>query len=144
MMTRPNLHFQKSRGFTLIELVAVLVVVGIMAAFALSRMASTATFGATSLAEQLKRDIRYTQILAMSLSTNYTITITASGYAISPTPVEGVISVTAPAGVTLTPATITFNSDGAPSMPGILSITSSGGGNTRTLTVLPETGYVDG
>ncbi len=135
---------QRTRGFTLFEIIAVMLVVSIIAAFATSRFPTTATFGVTTVVDQLKRDIRYTQILAMSLGTDYTITVVAGGYSIVPTPPDGAVSVTAPTGVTLTPASITFNSMGDPSLVSSVSITVSGSGNSQILTINPETGYVDG
>lgn len=131
-------------GFTLLEFLMVFTIIAIMAAFAASRMASSGDYNVSPIVEQLERNIRYTQLLSMSLNQNFTITITATGYAISPAPPEGAVSVTMPEGVTLTPAVIMFNASGDPGIGTNLNLTVSGPSFTRTLTVNRETGYVDG
>lgn len=135
---------RRSAGFTLLEFLMVFTIITIMASFAATRMASSGDYNVSPITEQLERNIRYTQLLSMSLNQNYTITITASGYAISPTPPEGAVSVTMPEGVSLTPAAITFNASGDPGIGSNLNLTVSGSSFTRTLTVTRETGYVDG
>lgn len=135
---------KRTYGFTLLEFLAVFAIMAIMAAFASTRMASSGDYNISPVAEQLERNIRYTQLLAMSLNQSYTITITPTGYAISPTPPEGAVSVSVPQGVSLTPATITFNDSGDPNIATNLNITVSGPSFARTLTVTRETGYVNG
>jgi len=59
-------------GFTLRELITVLVVLGIISAVALSRMDS-GTLQLSTQAEQLAGDIRYVQALAMTQGQNFII-----------------------------------------------------------------------
>lgn len=136
---------QRTQGFTLLEFVAVITIVSILSVIIMISYPSTGSFSLSSLTEQLKRDIRYTQTLAMSLNTNYTITTSASNYTISPTPPEGAVTVTMPTGVTLSANSITFNSMGNPSNLSavVITITTTGVGS-NTLTVVPETGFVHG
>lgn len=132
------------KGFTLMELITVLILVGIISAFVVIRMPDTATYNLSAITEQLRRDIRYTQILALSLNTNYTLVTSSSGYSISPTPPEGAVNVPMPTGVTLSAASVTFNSMGDPALASPVNITITASGVTNTLTVSPETGFVNG
>jgi MSHA pilin protein MshC len=58
-----------AKGFTLIELVMVLVLIGIIAAIAIPRLPSTAGSKAGAFAGKLQADIRYAQNLAMTRGT---------------------------------------------------------------------------
>lgn len=135
----------RAKGFTVIEIIAIMMVVSIIAVFAVINYPSNAAFNQSALTEQLKRDIHYTQTLAMSLNTNYTISTSANNYFISPTPPEGAVSVNMPSGVTLSVSSITFDYMGNPlnASPVNITITATGVGS-NTLTVVPETGFVHG
>ncbi len=54
------------RGFTLIEVVAILIIVGVLAATATTRFTSTSTISVRGAAEMIQADIRYTQGAAMA------------------------------------------------------------------------------
>ena len=70
-------------GFTTIEVIAVLIIVGVIAAVVVSRFTGTSTYSVPSVAEQLKNHLRYAQTRAMNSnviwgihfidSTHYTI-----------------------------------------------------------------------
>lgn len=136
---------QQSKGFTLIELVTVMLIVAIMMIFIGIKLPSTATYSLSSVTEQIRRDIRYTQTLAISLKndTGYSLVISANSYSISPSPPDGAYTVTMPSGVTLSAVTITFDSMGAPASAATVTVTASGVAS-YTLTVSPETGFVSG
>src|SRR5713226_929493 len=70
---------KSARGFTLTELVMVIVVVAIIAAIALPRMGNDPILVSTQ-AEQLAGDIRYVQSLAMTQAQRYRINLNATGY----------------------------------------------------------------
>lgn len=55
-----------ARGFTLIELVAVLVIAGLLATFAASRFFQRASFDARSFSDQVANIVRYGQKLAIA------------------------------------------------------------------------------
>ncbi|MGR3175242.1 MAG: prepilin-type N-terminal cleavage/methylation domain-containing protein [Candidatus Scalindua sp.] len=55
-----------AEGFSIIELIIVIVIAGIMAAVAIPRMGMVTSVDLYSTARQVKSDIRYTQELAMS------------------------------------------------------------------------------
>lgn len=57
---------RRARGFTLIELVAVLVLAGLLATFAVSRFFQRDTFDARSFADQVTNIVRYGQKLAVA------------------------------------------------------------------------------
>ncbi len=134
---------RKQTGFSLVELVMVIVIVSILAVFAAAQYPGRATFDLTSISDQLKRDIRYTQILAMGLNTNYTITLTSGSYTIAPAPFVGNATTTLPTGVTVTPQTIAFNANGTPTN-GATTVTVTTSSGSRVLTLYAGTGFIDG
>lgn len=130
---------KKAQGYTLIELVMVIVIIGIVSVSAYVLYPSTTPFNLNSVAEQLKADIRLTQTLAMSITNaTYSITIASGSYQVT-----GNSSVTLPSGATLSPAqTITFDQHGVPAAGTTVTVTV--GSSTRVLTVNGVTGYVSG
>ena len=131
-----------SKGFTLIELIVVMIIIAVLAVYVVMRTPSTSLYGQSYVSEQIRRDIRYTQSLAMSLNMNYSIIFSTNSYTISPNPPTGTYTITMPSGVTLSPGSITFNSMGAPAAAS--SVTISGTGASTTLTIAAETGFVNG
>lgn len=106
-------------------------------------MPSSANYNLSSVTDRIRTDLRYTNLLALSLNQSYSIVFSANSYSISPDPPSGPYSVTMPSGVTLSTVTVTFDSMGTPNAPASIAITASGVG-TNTLTVTAETGFVNG
>jgi len=156
-------------GFTLIELVMVIVLLGILAVYAAPKLGSISTVKASAFADKLRADIRYAQTLAMSSGMRYRIYVNtapspASGYAVvndsnadgwgttgageyakDPSG-SGNLSVTLNTGdytgITISPAaTIEFDSLGKPTLGGGTVLTVSPGGATVTITA--QTGAVN-
>ena len=71
-------RIRNNRGFTLIEAIAVLITIGIIAAVVVSRVSSTSTYSVKSVAAALKSHIRYAQTMAMSTNSIWGINISDS------------------------------------------------------------------
>lgn len=61
------------KGFTLIEFVMVIVLIGILAVFAAPRLGNITSTNAGSFTDKLRADIRYAQNLAMSQNKRYRV-----------------------------------------------------------------------
>jgi prepilin-type N-terminal cleavage/methylation domain-containing protein len=137
-------------GFTLIEVIAVMIIIGILAAVVIPRVGFDAPPKASSdgAAYMVASDIRYVQECAMAnrvsksiafVSGQSTYTFPATVPATSNLDPSGRL----PTGVTIgTTLTITFNSLGEPIAGGGGSVTVSGGGGTKTISIANYTGKV--
>lgn len=127
------------RGFTTIELIAVLVVVGVLVAAATVKFASTSTISLRAAAEMIQADIRYTQAEAMATNADKSINFVAgNNYTV------GSETRDLPSGVTIASGRLfTFDSLGEPTAGGGQFVSISDGTNTNTVTVVDYTGKVD-
>ena len=149
---------RRSRGFTLTELIIVIVMLGVVTSFAISKampQAGQATLGYQ--ATQLAGNLRHTQMLAMAWgkelrftpnSTTYAVTcvtVSVSPCTSTSTPVYDIgqaanFTVTLANGVTISGSAVDFNIVGKPSAAATFTLTASG--QTRTVTVAANTGFV--
>jgi len=143
-------------GFTLIELIIVIVVLGVMSAVVMMRGVSPAAMTVPSQAQTLASDIRHVQAAAMSLGKRMRITFASTGYVVScvnpVSPCPPAFTVVLQNKVTLSPTgTLDFDSLGQPwTSAGIATATSSyslaattaAGGDTKTVSVAALTGFV--
>ncbi len=134
---------KRFKGFTLVELVLVMVIMGILSAFAASRL-NFASHDAGGCVETVKASIRLAQKLAIaqralaipvSVSNACAVTVGTSSY-----PALKGVSVTSF-------GTITFNGQGQPALSGVLmtairTFIITGGDVTHYVCLEPETGYV--
>ncbi len=127
-----------SRGFTIVELVMVVVLIGILAVSVVPKFVDTSAFSLAGGAAMAAADIRYTQELAMGTHSSKTIVFTTSNtyYTVNSQTVNLPSRVTISSG-----ATFTFNSLGEPTTGGG-TVTLSAGAETKTITVESYTGRV--
>jgi len=140
-------------GFTLVELVGVIVIAGIVLAVAVPRFFSAHTFASRGYADTASAFLRYSQKLAIARHATLHVHISSSGLTLCAAAASPCASlVPGPDGQTpfqaLVPndvslngsiASLSFDAQGRPGSAATLTIT---GDSTRTLTVEAETGYV--
>ena len=143
----------KNSGFSLVELITTLIIVGILAAIAAPRFFDRQTFEGRGFFDQTLAITRYAQKSAIALrrnvcvniappSINLTYASAAGSGAACDTPLpspfgESSFTVTAPSGVTLSPSTtVTFTALGSVGATTTITVSS------RTITVEGGTGYV--
>lgn len=147
---------KNSRGFTLIEVIAALVVLGIIAAVAVSRltMSGTELFTETDI---LRSNLRFAQFKALSnndaATTTWGISFTGGTYTLQRNGATAAISFpsggsathTLSPGVTLTapvpPASVTYDFWGSPGTADI-TVTLAQGGKTTSFTITRTTGFI--
>jgi len=167
----PRITRTRSGGFSLLELVAVLIVVSILAAAVALRMDSTTERAATNQADQLRRNLAHVQVLAMGWGVTLRLTVAVNGYTVTcqtvltpaspPCASVGLVpkdpatgddfTVTLTDNVTLAAVggnTVDFDSLGRPTSGGSLIATNpartytlTGGTRTATVSLLPVTGF---
>ncbi len=156
------------KGFTLIELVMVLVLLGIVAVFVAPRLGNVPSTNAAAFTDKLRADIRYAQNLAMTRNQRARVTfrnapngydVTLGGNPVIDPAGSGNLSVTLNtgnyAGISITIPTgfsgnyVEFDSLGVPYEGGgaplgaARSVTVTGGGSNYSVSVQPQTGAVN-
>jgi prepilin-type N-terminal cleavage/methylation domain-containing protein len=132
-------------GFTLIEIIMVIVIIGILAFVAIQKFSAKSDISLATAASMIRSDIRSVQALAMAKHTAKSMTFASNIYTfddLSGTKTRNLANIF-DAQLTITaPATIGFNSLGEPTAGYGSSITITTGSSTKTLTVLRYTGKV--
>jgi MSHA pilin protein MshC len=128
-----------SRGFTLVELIMVVVLIGILAVSIVPKFVDTSAISLLGGAAMAVADIRYTQELAMGTHTPKTITFATNDtfYTVNSQTMNLPSNVSISSG-----ATFTFNSLGEPTAGGGSSVEIQAGSSTKTITVESYTGRV--
>jgi MSHA pilin protein MshC len=151
-------------GFTLIEMVMVLILIGVLAVVLVPRAPSKGALTFAGQAQQLASDIRYVQTLSMTRGQRYCLNLTGTGYRMTTSNCSTSVGVEHPTGavfpitlegVTLSwtnlpGALITFTGKGIPytdvaastALAANAVITLSGDGGTGYVCVTPATGRV--
>ncbi len=142
-----------SRGFTMVELILVMVIAGILAAVAVPRMVGRTGFDTRGFADQLAATVRFAQKLAIAQRRDVFVSLTANDATLCydaacaiPAPGPGgekPYTVSAPGGVTIASpvAVLTFDRGGRPNIAAQLNIQVNGTG-AHPVFVERETGYV--
>ena len=129
------------KGFTLIEVIAALVIVGVLVAAATVKFTSSiSAISVRAAAEMIRADIRYAQELAMAEHATKSVFFSsgAGSYTVDSETLE------LPSGVTTSnTCTFTFNSLGEPTAGGGGSVSISGDSQSETISVSDYTGKVD-
>jgi prepilin-type N-terminal cleavage/methylation domain-containing protein len=157
-MMRPRRHVIISAGFTLIELVVVLVIVSILAVMVAVSVPTNAEATLSDQANLLARHLRHAQTLAMTWDRPLRFTPAGGTYSVycvtagSAPCTSTVIPVTDPAtgqpftttldfGASVAGATVDFGTRGQPSAARTYTLSAAGATN-RTVTVSALTGFV--
>ncbi|MFZ2725194.1 MAG: GspH/FimT family pseudopilin [Methylococcaceae bacterium] len=149
-------HSKQLTGFTLIELVMVIIILGILSVVAVPKFFDKSFFEARGFADELLATLRYAQKTAIAQHRLVCVDLTAPAPAtvtLNIASVSGASScdtnlrlpasssnvLTAPTGVSLSPAaSISFNALGQASSSAVFTIANA----PNTIKVVQETGYV--
>ncbi|MGD8484501.1 MAG: type II secretion system protein [Thioalkalispiraceae bacterium] len=112
-------------GFTLVELIVVILLVGIISVFILPRFFSADVFAERRVKDEIISALRYTQQLAMNRGVNHRLQINASTYAyqrfdpgsgnwLTVRNPDGSAQNNYPDNISLTPTTVTYDQLGQP------------------------------
>lgn len=151
-MIRLNKIKHPARGFTLIELIAVLIIVGILAKFVAPKFLSSSMFQAQGTADQIKSALRFGQKNAIAQRHQMQVSVTknsSTSSACTLKVVSYVVSCATPSNVTLTAKTFYFDALGRPvTAAGVANsaqdslVVGDATSGTTTILIEQETGYV--
>lgn len=133
-------HGRNQAGFTLVELITIIVILGVLAVVAIPRFTDNATFQSRAAADQAKAVLRYAQKTAIASHSPVTVNLLRGNpQNCSTTVVAGVINCVLPNEVTLSGAVSPgFDFMGRP-VPNVAASAVVGG---STIIIEAETGYV--
>lgn len=141
-----GIHTPNLKGFTLIETIIVMVIIAILLTAVIPRVGFDIAprMSVEGAAHMVASDIRYAQECAMANRVSKSITFTAGSSVYTFNPIYHLDPAgRLPSGVTIgTTMTFTFNSLGEPISGGGSSVTVSGSGGSKTVTVTNYTGKV--
>jgi MSHA pilin protein MshC len=154
---RPLPPRPREAGFTLVELVIVMVLMGVLTALGMSRFADREPFAAQAVGDQLVSGLRVVQAMAVAQRRTLYVAIASTPPALSvcldaactqplPTPAGDALWLSDTTGLHLnTAASFSYGGDGVPSLAGSLQLQvlgDSGGSSSTLITVEAGSGYV--
>ena len=128
-----------SRGFTLAELVMVLVIVSVLAVAAMPAMFGRLTFDTRRFADQVRAAIQYAQKVAVAQRRNVCVTVTASSLSLTQGTSAGAACSAAVFDVS-TGAGFVLNAPGSVSFSGAVTIAFDALGQTASAATVTVTG----
>jgi MSHA pilin protein MshC len=140
------------RGFTLTELVMVIVILGILSAVALPRITTTSDFEVQGTFDSALAAVRYAQKAAVASRSTVRVTFAGNGFAacfdngggcgsdVAGPGSAGRLAVSGSSAVSISGTSFTFDAQGRPGS-GPITVTVAGGGLSKSFTVEAETGH---
>ncbi len=146
-----GMRHQRTSGFTFVELMVVIIVIGILSVVAVGKLIAVDSFTVQGFFESVKATTRFAQKLAVAQRTLVVVVVSPGSISVCYTdagcaspvtdPTTGkAMSLTVPAGVSVSGVSQTFDGLGRATPGGVIVV--SGGGVTNNLIVEPQTGYV--
>lgn len=145
-MRRPD-HVRAAAGFTLIELIAVLMLTAILSIVILPRMANQTTFDTRGFLDTTRATLQHARRVAIAQRRTVCGTFATGSLTFAQSSASGAASCDLPvpdptgSGVSLDVSPADFKFDGLGRPSGVVTITI-GGDVVRTLTIEAESGYV--
>jgi MSHA pilin protein MshC len=145
------------RGFTLVELIIVITVLGILSFVAAARMLDVDSVNARGFADRLESTLQQAHKQAIAQRRRVYVNVDAAAGRVRacfdaaagcaqplPSPAGGVLDITTPGGIALTSAVAQFSFDalGRPSLGATTVLNVTGGGATHSVSIERESGYV--
>jgi MSHA pilin protein MshC len=159
-LLRARLHTRlhtRQAGFTLVELVIVMVLMGVLTALGMARFADREPFAVQAVGDQLVSGLRVAQAMAVAQRRSLYVAIASTPPVLSvcldaactqplPTPAGDVLWLSDTTGLHLNAAaSFSFGGDGLPSLAGNLALQvlgDSGNSSSPVITVEAGSGYV--
>jgi hypothetical protein len=134
------------KGFTFLEIIAILIIIGIISAIAISRISSTAAYGKIGEFDKVESHLRYAQSRAIRTDANWGINFSnGSTYWLFQTVSTNKVNIAGEAqsitlsnlSITSAPQIITFDRFGSP-VAGATTVITSGG----SIIIAANTGFI--
>ena len=151
----PAFGLQTGRGFTIVEMIVIIAILGLLAAVLGPRFSGRDAFASRGFHDEAKSVVRYAQKTAIAWRRPVFVCVTATTVSAGSVagcgtllvhPVSGEpLTTTAPSGVALAPVSFSFDGGGRPSPNAqvTIALTSTIAGDpARQIVVEAETGYV--